>query len=380
MRPAASAPRIPEESLREHGLETLWFSPGDPSDNPVQMVELLPEGLFVATIPSDEREGRLKMFSRTSGEAAWYAKLDYPLQAPPTAYRYPRLVEGKSDEVYFTQADTVVCADLKYGDVLWSKELPFTVSSSVVADELNYFVGSDTGRVYGLKKNTGIEEWTYRTGGAIRGNPVAQGTNVYFTSLDGVVYRFLSATPGWVTGTSWQHSTGARIVSDPVVFSRWVLVGSTDYKLYCLEGQDGTEVWAFQAEAPVETTPVVYSHRSNQEYVYCIAVQRTGRQVNRTLFAVSLRDGREAWRRESVRKVVAMGKQSLYVLSDPDSGAGRNLVALDVTTGEERFRLPLGRFDFVPLNSADSGRFLAERGKVYLVAADGTIQVLTERM
>jgi hypothetical protein len=86
------------------------------------------------------------------------------------------------------------------------------------------------------------------------------------------------------------------------------------------------------------------------------------------------------WRREGLRRVVALGRASVYALNDPKRGEGRALVALDILTGEEQFRLPLEGFDFIPHNSADHGRNAVERGKIYLVAQDGTIQVIREKM
>jgi outer membrane protein assembly factor BamB len=101
--------------------------------------------------------------------------------------------------------------------------------------------------------------------------------------------------------------------------------------------------------------------------------------VRRTLFSVKLRDGQEAWRREGYRSVVGIGKKSVYAINDPGAGGSRFLVALDVLTGEEQFRISIDGFDFVPLNSADSGRDPNQRGKIYLLAQDGTIQVIGER-
>jgi len=375
----ARVKRVPEETLRQHGLETVWFFPPDSADTPVTTVELFPQGLFIATQPMEKKPGRLKLLSRTSGSPEWFVELKYPLKYPPSVYQYPQGVTGKPNEVYFTQLDTVHCLDLRYGDELWAAELPFAVSTRVVADEFRYFAGSDTGRAYSIRKKSASEEWTYRTGNRIQASPVVQGDSVFIASTDGSAYRLLSVAPGWITGSSWQRATGSRILGDPVPFSRWVLVGSSDYKLYCLEAQDGTPFWAFPAEAPIEDTPVVYSFRSNQEFAYCVTVQRTPRAEKRTLFSLKLKDGSEMWRRTGIRKVVSLGRRSLYVINDPAPGEGRFLIALDVMNGEEQFRIPADGFDFIPINSADSGRDTSERGRVYMVAQDGTIQVIGER-
>ena len=74
-------------------------------------------------------------------------------------------------------------------------------------------------------------------------------------------------------------------------------------------------------------------------------------------------------------------KKSVYVLTDAASSGGRRaLVALDVFSGKERFRIDVPReFRFVPTNLADHGRRQKERGRIYLVRGDGAVQVVGER-
>jgi outer membrane protein assembly factor BamB len=372
-------PRLPDELLRKHGLESLLYNAPDPIDTPVQMAHLSADALFVVTTPSRDKKGRLKLLSRANLHPQWYFEIAEPLRGPPHVFKYPPGPTPRPDELYFTQLDTVYCLDLKHSDILWRQQLPFPVSTPVAADELRYFVGSDNGRAYGIQKRSNVDEWTYRTGDVIATNPQVEGRSVFFTSSDGSAYRFTTPA-GWVRGSSWKVDTGSRIVCDPVVFSRWVIVGSTDFKLYCLEQQDGTAHWTFQAEAPVEDTPVVYSLGSNQEYVYAIAVSRTRRGDERTLFSIKLTNGQEAWRKTKIAKVVAIGKKNLYVLEDTGGQGKRQLLALDIQNGAESFRLPVEGFNFVPTNLADNGRNAKERGRIYLVAADGTIQVIGERL
>ncbi|MBI4600547.1 MAG: PQQ-like beta-propeller repeat protein [Planctomycetes bacterium] len=373
--------RIPDEVLRPHGLESLWYNPPRDAkhERGVHSVELLGEGLFIAALPREGQKGLLKMVLRSNGHTRWYCDLSEPLRFPPAAYEYPPRPDARQGEVYFSQLDTVHCVDLRYGDTLWTQKLEFPVSTRIDADDVGFFVGSLNGRAYGLKKNTRVEDWTYRTGDAIQGAPLVDGGNVYVASTDGVVYR-LSTRGGFVPGSSWKLPTGSRIVADPTSFSRWVIAGSTDYKLYCLEKNGGAVFWAFQCEAPVEEPPVVYSFRPNQEHVYCVAVDRAGRKEKRTLFSVKLSTGEETWRAAGVRKVVSLGKSNLYVLNDPAPGEPRSLIALDALSGKEKYHIPVEGFGFVPTNSADQGRNAKERGRIYLVAEDGTIQVLGERL
>lgn len=370
---------IQEELLRSHGLETVWYneSRGGHSEG-VYNVDLLGDSLYLTTAATSARSGYLTRILRSSGETKWHYPLTDPLRKGPSIYQYPEGTSGKSDEVYLTQLDTVHCIDLRFGDLLWKQTLPFPVSSRVAADDENYVLGSDNGRAYGYIKKASADSWSYITKDTVSATPLVLGNAVFVASTDGSVIR-ASGRGGYVQGVSWSFKTGSRILADPVGYSRWVLVGATDYKLYCLEAIDGSVRWAFQAEAPVEDAPVVYSQAVNQESVYCIATSRTSREEVRTLFAVKLTTGEELWRATGVRKVVALGKSHLYALADQKPGQAPHLVALQLSDGRESFRLPISGFSFAPTNLADNGRDSKERGRIYLVAQDGSIQVLGER-
>ncbi len=375
----SSSSRISREVLSANGLEELWYNPPGDIDHGVHAVDLLGDSLFIAAVPPGAARGNLRRVLRANLNTKWYFEFEIsgPIQQPPTVYQYPQGAGASANEVFFSQLDTVYCIDLRYGDLLWKQKLEFPISTRIVADELGIFVGSDNGRVYGVRKKSSIEDWTYLTGGGVKAAPAVSTPSVYVASTDGHVYKLAGRT-GWVHGASWKFKTGARVVADPAVFSRWVFVGSTDYKLYALESADGAVAWTFQAEAPIEDSPLVLSHKSNQDYVYCIATERLASSEKRTLFAIRVANGEQIWRMTGVRKVVAMGKNNLYVINDSKSTSDRSLVALDIQTGQERFRLPIGSFDFIPVNVADGSQ--RERGRIYLIAEDGTIQVLGERL
>ena len=378
--PTVPTAEIPRDALEPHGLESLWFFPPSPRENPVLSATLLPSGLFTITQPGADRPGTLRRVERDTGETKWSYELELrePPRSEPTAYQYATSISTRPDELFLVQLDTVFVIDLQWGDLLRKEELPFPVATSVVGGEEFYFTGSDNGRIYGIRKSNHVQEWSYVTDASVTAAPVVSPDSVLVGSTDGKIYRF-SPSAGWVRGFSWKFETGAPVVSAPVDYSQWVLAGSADYKLYCLNRRDGTIYWSFLAQAPIEESPVVYSLRPGHDVAFCVAVQRAMNQVQRTLFAVKLADGAKLWRAEGLRRVVSVGKDTVYAISDPESGAGTNLVALDVDSGEERFRLDIANFHYVPTNLANFGRSSTERGRIYLVARDGAIQVLSER-
>jgi hypothetical protein len=380
--------RIPAEQLAAVGLEELWYWPGGPPsdlDAGVQSVFLLDEGLFIVSRPALGQEKRLlKRLHRENGHVQWATKIDGPLDHPPFAYTYPAAV-GKPAELFFSHLDTVYRLDLGSGLHLPPTKMKFPISTAIVANETHIFAGAETGRFYAVPKGSSLDDWTHRGKGKVEAAPLLAGQRVVFAGHGGGVYG-LSPERGWVNLESWQYYTGARIVADMASFSRWIFVGSADYKLYCLESLDGAVHWSFVAQAPILDAPVVYSFRPNEEYVYCIASEGPVTSPRRTLFAVPLLKGENVtrgealWRREGVRRVVSLGKETLYVLDDASAGGGRAVSGLDVRTGALKFRLPVEGFNFVPINRANAGRNQAERGRIYLVSQTGAIQALREKL
>ena len=89
--------------------------------------------------------------------------------------------------------------------------------------------------------------------------------------------------------------------------------------------------------------------------------------------------GVAAWRKKDVRRVITMGKETLYVLDELGPGGERSLSGLDVKTGNRKFRLSLKGFNFVPMNYADAGRNSRERGRIYIISRSGAIQAIGEK-
>ncbi len=380
----ATAPvsRIPADVLANSGLEEVAFSPpSKSSDGAIQKVYLIKEGLLLVTRPAKEGgEQNLKMINRENAHSVWLESIDGPITEAPFAYSYPA-GSDKLPELLFWVDRTVHCLDLRYGARLWKSEVDPPIASRVIANDTHFYFGSADNGFYAYRKNTSVDDWSYRTAGRIDAGPAFNGERIAFASHDGTIYG-VPPDRGWVNLESWKVPTGSRVVGGVTAYSRWFLVGSTDYKLYCLEALDGSVHWSFSAEAAIREAPVVYRHRANSEFAYCITSEGPMSRPDKTLFAVPLPKGSSAlggvakWRR-GVRRVVSIGKDTLYVLSG--TGGGRSLTGLDVLTGEPKFQIPLTGFNFAPTNHADAGRNAKERGRIYLVSRNGAIQIIREK-
>ncbi len=376
--------RIPESVLKGKGLEEVWYLGEVVSGKErvgVQRAYLLEEDLFCVTDPNSVSQRHLVRFSRNSGHAVWYEDIEGTMVHSPSTYHYPETVL-RDPELYYTQLDKVVCLDLDTGRKKWDRELSFPVSTTVVANESHIFLGSDLKRAYAVPKKMKVEQWTYLTKGRIEATPLLAGDKVVFASHDGSVTGLVPGE-GWDKVRSWKFNTGDRIRSDLAFYDRGIFVASSDYKLYCLR-LDGTVRWSFVTQAEVNEPPSIYK-TAGGAHAFAIADENKLKGLPRTLFALPLPKGDNvaavfhSWKLENVKKVVSIGKENLYVLMEPGASGEKTLLAVDIDTGKEAFRLDVAGFNFIPNNAADFGRRSTERGRIYLISKTGSIQVLGEK-
>jgi outer membrane protein assembly factor BamB len=64
-----------------------------------------------------------------------------------------------------------------------------------------------------------------------------------------------SAAPKNINHILWEFKTGGSIFSSPVVADGIVYVGSDDHFLHAIDAGKGREIWKFQTEANVNSTP-----------------------------------------------------------------------------------------------------------------------------
>jgi outer membrane protein assembly factor BamB len=374
---ANSASRIPEGILKGKGLEEVWYLGKVVSGNEevgLQRAYLLDEDIFCVTESNSSSLKHLIRFSRQSGHAVWYEDLKGTINHAPTTYHYPATLL-RDPELYYTQLDKVICLDLDTGRKKWERELSFPVSTPVAANESHIFLGSDLKRAYAVPKNLKVEDWTYLTKGRIEARPLLAGDKVVFASHDGSVTGLIPSV-GWDKVRSWKFNTGDRIRSDLAFHDRYIFVGSADYKVYCLR-LDGTVRWSFVAQAAINESPVIYNTSAGL-HAFAIADENKLKGLPRTLYSLPLPKGDNvaavfsSWTMENVKKVVSIGKKNLYVLLEPGSSRQKVVVAVDIATGKEAFRLDVAGFNFIPNN-------LAGNGRIFLISRTGAIQVLGEK-
>lgn len=383
---SSSSRRIDEAILEANGLETLWTR--QVLDGPFDRAFVAENDVFAVAYPKS-RQGKFALvaYHRNNGLTHWVRPLDKRLKHKPTIYRYSPVVgeAPRAPELYIVQRDTVLCLDLDNGLTLWDAKLPYSISSGVVASETHYYVGSLDRKIYGFRKRKSFDDWFYITEGHVEQTGVISDVFVYFGCTDGRLYKFHS-TKGPRYESFQLNGTmvsGDAIVGAPIQHSRWIYVGSRDYKLYCLRDNDLSEEWVHQAQAPIESSPMVADFAltaGTQSLVFCISHDTRRYKGRRTLWALTAAHGERQWKYDHVDEVVATGKRTVYITTTPShSGGGKQLIGIDAQTGERRFSMPIDEFEMVPSSVESPTVRRGHRAIIFLVDKSGFIQALGEK-
>jgi hypothetical protein len=162
--------------------------------------------------------------------------------------------------------------------------VPFASRAQPVVVSARLFIGGMDGKLYARNATTGAALWAYQTGGPIRHSPGVLGNTVVTGSHDGYTYA-LDATTGALL---WRTFTGASATAPLLDEARnRVYVASTDGYLRAMSLTDGVQQWAFNAGAPILTSP---SLSADGNIVFL------GNQAIQAL-AVNAATGAEVWRR-----------------------------------------------------------------------------------
>ncbi|MBM2831287.1 MAG: cell surface protein [Dehalococcoidia bacterium] len=290
--------------------------------------------------------------------------------AGPSAVSSGGTVSGNT--LYFVSSSgSLVAMDASNGNRLWSLALeglqpratggacsgPVTVTPAVYGapqvDGDRIYAAGYSGLLYAVNATTRTVAWRYpREGrvGSLVGSPVIVDGNVFIGSSDGKVYM-LDGVMGEVLG---EFSTGGKVWATVAVADGILYVGSFDKKAYAFNIATKEKMWEFETGGAVAASPVAY-----EGLVYAGS-------FDRDLYAVGAKDGMEKWRFSAGnwywgRPVAHKGV--VYVPS-----LDHNVYALRAASGEK-----LAEFDggspvsSSPVVVGDNVVFATEKGTVYLI-------------
>jgi outer membrane protein assembly factor BamB len=159
------------------------------------------------------------------------------------------------------ESGDVFAYDEKTGKLDWSFHTGGPVKGGVAYDHGAVFFGNYAGQVYAVDSSTGKVHWQAQTlgggflsGGGIYSTPAIAFDRVYFGGLDGRVYSYVEGSGQ----LAWSHtlSAGNEVYASPAVayghgVPPSVYIGSRDHNLYALNARTGVLRWQKDVDGPV---------------------------------------------------------------------------------------------------------------------------------
>ncbi len=194
-------------------------------------------------------DGFLYCFNAKTGEEVWRAETHGPVNATPT-------IAGKY--TFTTGCDQPVLRVFDIENGTTAKEVPLEallLAAAAVENNTLYF-GSDGGGVFALDWETPSEVWGFeipKRSQQIRSSPAVTPEFVIIGSRDKHVHCINRKTGE----LKWSFPTRGRIDSSPVVAGDRVYFGSADRNVYGVSLAGGKEVWKFPAKQSISGSPAI---------------------------------------------------------------------------------------------------------------------------
>jgi len=196
--------------------------------------------------------------------------------------------------VYFGSWDhRVYAVDARTGRLDWSFMTGGKVKGGVAFARRTVFAASYDGRLYALDARSGHPRWV-AGGGALGGlyaTPSVAHGRVFVGSTNGRVYAFSSADGRLL----WSRPTGSYVYSPAALAGGTAYIGSYDHRLYALSQATGAVRWTFDAGAPISGAPTVLGGLVYFSTCGSCSSFESNPRARRT-FALDARTGRLVWR------------------------------------------------------------------------------------
>ncbi len=324
-------------------LELLWKHPA--GDGCSSTAAIVGDRVYIATL-----SGFLKCLELKTGKEIWsYRAIEDPdpKTFSPGFKSSPTVTQ---ELVYLGDEDGVFHAvDVKTGKKKWTFETGGEIVSSASLTEGRVLFGSYDNTLYCLDAKTGEKKWAFLTEGYVNCSPAIAGKFTFVTGCDEHLrvidietgkqhsvldlQTYLIASPAVVgdmlyvgtyaseiIGVNWKKPEVTWRYKDPkkefpyqssaATTDRYVVAGSRDKQVHCVDRQTGKRVWAFATKGRVDSSPAIVGDR--------VFVGSSDGH----LYELDLKTGEEQWKFRIGRDVTAspaVGRGHL-VLGAEESG------------------------------------------------------------
>jgi len=295
--------------------------------------------------------GYLYCFDRQTGKVMWkYRSIENldPEQFSPGFKAAPRVT---ADAIYIGDEDGMIHAvDRVTGRKKWIVTTGAEIAGCAAIVGKHVIVGSYDSFLYCLNIKDGSIVWKFQTGDRINGSPAIAGKYTFVAGCDQhlrvinietgrqkgelALDTYLIASPAVMGEMLYVGTYGGRVVavdwknekivwkhkpprgefpihSSAAVTDNYVVVGSRDKQLHCLDRRTGKSLWTFRTRGRIDSSPVIAGDR-----VYFGS-------ADRRLYAVGLADGKQLWIFNASRSISAgpaVGEGCLVVGSQGSGG------------------------------------------------------------
>lgn len=243
--------------------------------------------------------------------------------------------------IYFSDnQQTLYCLDEVSGKLVWKyvmgekKTYPWRYDyhySSPVIYGGKLFIGGDDGFFYAIHPKTGKLLWKYKAKGIIRSTAAVYQGKVFFGDTEASLYALdmASGKELWqyhINGDTMKNEDWGfdrrAINASPVIAGNKVIFGSRDGFLYCINGDNGKNIWTVDHRVSWVNSTVAIK----DSFVV------TGTSDGRFVQAVHLSTGREIWK---FRTPNAVWSSPLIINNNVYAGTfDGQLYCIDLFTGK----------------------------------------------
>jgi outer membrane protein assembly factor BamB len=302
--------------------------------------------VYVATIG-----GKILCLDLKTGDKRWeYSSVTSEEQAsfPPAFIAPLTFADGT---VYVGDDHGVLHAvNAESGEQRWTAILASDIvgAAAVVGDRV--VCGCSAGLLYAFSVEDGSELWQFETRGPVNGSQAFDGDYTFVTGCDQPILRVVDITSGeqarevqleglliaspalhhgvlyygddggrvlaidWNAGVNiwtYQPDSRAEIHSSPAIKDDYVVIGSRDRSVHCVNRRTGEPIWVFPARGPIDSSPVIVGDR-----VFIAS-------ADKNIYGIRLSDGAEVWNYNTGERITgspAVGRGHLVIGTEGSEG------------------------------------------------------------
>jgi outer membrane protein assembly factor BamB len=225
-----------------------------------------------------------------------------------------------------------------------------------LGDGSGYYFTADSGRALAVDVRRREIAWEFRASSPIS-RPVSLGReSVYFVDDNNIVYCLDRS--GWVL---WSRGFRQTVAGPLREIEGRLYIGTEEGMLFCLQAENGQEIWRFKAEGALRTGALVWKDRPGRSYVLC------GGEEGKLFFLDErgrLRGSLDCGAGMALPPLLEKGR--LYVGTE-----GRMMLCLDLRRRRIKWR--------VRLTGRPASPAVADRRRIFLLTAQGVLMSLNKR-